>query len=225
MVGRLIFQTTLYWGLIAAILFGAAGTVVWPAAWVYLVEMLVLTVPVGAWMAIKAPGLLAERLAFPLQRRQKGWDKLFMVVFMAVWFGWLGLMGADAVRWGWSRMPLALQVVGGLCLPVGVYLCWLTFRENPFAAPVVTIQKERDHHVITTGPYRRVRHPLYAGALFWLAGSPLLLGSWAGVAFLAVIVPVLALRAVKEERMLMVELDGYAAYAGRVRWRLIPHIW
>ena len=90
---------------------------------------------------------------------------------------------------------------------------------------MVKIQKERGHLVVTTGPYAYVRHPMYAGALLFIAGAPLLLGSWWGLAAGVGLVLVIAMRAVLEEQTLMAELAGYADYAVRVRYRLVPHLW
>ena len=108
---------------------------------------------------------------------------------------------------------------------LGSYLVWLTLRANSYAAPVVKIQKERGHRVVTTGPYAYVRHPMYAGALGFLLGVPLLLGSWWGLAAALALVLVMGFRAVLEERALHAELEGYADYAARVRYRLVPYLW
>jgi len=99
------------------------------------------------------------------------------------------------------------------------------FRENSFAAPVVRLQTERGQHVIDSGPYSLVRHPMYASALLYLAGIPLLLGSWFGLFAVPLFIAGLAPRAVAEERLLRRELPGYADYMTRVRFRLIPGIW
>ena len=87
------------------------------------------------------------------------------------------------------------------------------------------IARERGHRVVSTGPYACVRHPMYAGALLFFIGTPLLLGSWYGLAAVPVLTVVLAARAVMEERMLADELPGYRDYATRVRYRLIPGLW
>jgi protein-S-isoprenylcysteine O-methyltransferase Ste14 len=106
-----------------------------------------------------------------------------------------------------------------------MYVSCLTFRSNSFAAPVVKIASERGHRVADSGPYAHVRHPMYAGALLFFIGTPLLLGSWYGLAAVPVLTVVLAARAVMEERMLADELPGYRDYAMRVRYRLIPGLW
>jgi len=133
-------------------------------------------------------------------------------------------MGLDR-RYGWSSVPVGLQALGAIGVFLSVYLGYLTFRENSFASPVVKIQTERAHSVVTTGPYAYVRHPMYAGALFHFVGVPLLLGSWWGLAFLPAFVGLFAIRIGIEERTLRTALKGYDDYAARVRYRIIPWIW
>ena len=122
-------------------------------------------------------------------------------------------------------MPAWLQVAGAITLVCSFALLFLTFRENAYLSPVVRIQTERGHTVISTGPYRYVRHPIYAAMVVFVAGTALLLGSWSGVLLGLVFVAILARRATLEERALQAELPGYAAYMGRVRYRLIPYVW
>ena len=106
-----------------------------------------------------------------------------------------------------------------------MYIGYLSFRENTFAAPVVKIQAERGHRVVTTGPYAHVRHPMYSGTMLFFAGTPLLLGSWWGVVLAPLFVLLFAIRAGIEERALLAGLPGYADYTARVRYRLLPGIW
>ena len=148
-----------------------------------------------------------------------------MTAFLVLWCAWFVLMSLDAVRFGWSHMPLWLQVIGAVAIAVSMYIMHLIMRTNTFAAPVVKIQAERGHRVVSDGPYAVVRHPMYGGTLLLIAGVPLLLGSWCGLAFAPLIVLLFAVRAVMEERMLMAELPGYTDYAARVRYRLVPYVW
>jgi protein-S-isoprenylcysteine O-methyltransferase Ste14 len=144
---------------------------------------------------------------------------------MGAWLGWIVLMALDAARFRWSTMPPALQVVGALALLLGFRLVYRAFRANSFSAPVVKIQAARGHAVATTGPYRWVRHPMYSGAAVYFLATPLLLGSWWGLACAPALIAGLALRAVLEERLLAKRLAGYADYMARVRWRLVPGVW
>jgi protein-S-isoprenylcysteine O-methyltransferase Ste14 len=138
---------------------------------------------------------------------------------------WLVLMPLDAVRFHWSQMPVWLQVAGAILLLCSFYLLFLTVRENSFLSPAVRIQKERGHTVVSTGPYRYVRHPMYAATIILTVGTSLLLGSWYGLLFGLILVVGLALRAVQEERVLREELPGYDVYMSQVKYRLIPYIW
>jgi protein-S-isoprenylcysteine O-methyltransferase Ste14 len=210
--------------MMALALFLAAGTIVWPAGWIYLI-LLFGWLLVGSGLLLKYnPGLLEERLSFS-QPNQKAWDKVFLLLYELFLFAWLVQMPLDAVRFHWSQMPLLLQVVGAIALVVSFLLISLTFRENAFLSPTVRIQKERGQTTISTGPYHYVRHPMYAGGLLLFLGTPLLLGSWYGLLLVLILIPAGAVRAVLEERVLREELPGYAAYMAQVKYRLIPYVW
>jgi len=218
-------KAALWIAFIGVLLFACASTLEWPAGWVFMAELVIGSLAVTLWLARHDPGLLRERMSGPFQRDQVRSDKLFMAFVIVAWHGWLALMALDAVRWGWSRMPPALGVAGAALIAVGFFVIWLTFRENSFAAPVIKIQDDRGHRVISTGPYRIVRHPMYAGAIVYLAGIPLLLGSWLGLAALPLILGALMLRIPIEETALREGLPGYTDYTGRVRYRLLPGVW
>jgi protein-S-isoprenylcysteine O-methyltransferase Ste14 len=224
-VSQLIIRNVLWMGFLAVLLFVAAGTWRWPAGWVFLAELGGLGLALGLWLARHDPALLAERMSAGFQPAQKTWDKVFLVTFFALFGGWLVLMALDAVRFGWSQVPVWLQAIGAVLIALCMYVAYLTFRENSFAAPVVKIQAERGHRTVTTGPYAVVRHPMYAGAVLFFIGVPLLLGSWYGLAAVPVVTAMLVVRTLMEERMLMNELPGYREYEARVRWRLVPGVW
>ena len=105
-----------------------------------------------------------------------------------------------------------------------VFIMWV-MRVNSFAAPLVKVQSERGHHVIDSGPYAWVRHPMYTGAIVFFIGIPLLLGSLWGLIASPLLAFMFAIRITIEERMLKAGLDGYADYTSRVRYRLLPGIW
>ena len=216
----------LFWIVsIGALLFLAAGTLDWPGAWIFMAEFVVGGIAVTLWLPWRDPGLLKERMAGPFQKGQVFWDKVFIGFIIVVWFSWLVLMALDAKRWELSRMPDALKVVGALLIPVGFFIVWLAFRENSFAAPEIKIQKERGQHVISTGPYAIVRHPMYAGGALYRIGMPLLLGSWLGLLVLPLILGALSARVFIEEATLRRGLPGYGEYTRRVRYRLVPGVW
>jgi protein-S-isoprenylcysteine O-methyltransferase Ste14 len=211
--------------LTGALLFVPAGTLDWPGAWIFLVEFILGAMLTTLWLARHDPGLLKERMSGVFQRGQVASDKVFMAVILVLWNGWLVLMGLDSKRWHLSHVPEILGVIGAALIPIGFFVVWLTFRENSFAAPVIKIQEDRGQRVISTGPYAVVRHPMYAGALLYMLGTPLLLGSWLGLLVLPLLAGALAVRIPIEEAALRAKLPGYTDYAERVRHRLIPGVW
>lgn len=225
MIAKLIVQTLIVYAITAALMCIAAGTWRWPQLWIFIVEMTVTGIAVGIWLAHHDPGLLRERMSSPLQRAQAGADKAFMLCLFVAWPAWLVFMAFDAVRFRWSHLPIWVNVLGALLILVAMYAFYRTFRENSFAAPVVKIQKERGQTVVSTGPYGVVRHPMYAGASLLFFGIPMLLGSGWGLALAPAWLILLMLRIPIEERMLRENLDGYADYAQRVRYRLVPGLW
>ena len=182
-------------------------------------------VALSAWLLRANPELLVERMTGIGKQDQKGWDKVLLAVTAIAFFAWLALMAADAVRFRWSHVPSWLRAIGGAVLGGSFALFYLTFRENSYLSPAVRLQSERAQRVVSTGPYRHLRHPMYAAFGLLALGTPLLLGSWYGGLGAAVLVGMVAVRAALEERVLRVELPGYVDYMRRVRYRLVPHIW
>jgi protein-S-isoprenylcysteine O-methyltransferase Ste14 len=206
----LFLQTVLWLCIMGAILFGTAGSMRWQQGWSFLAIFALGSVVFGAWLGRRDPGLLAQRLGPVVQRGQPLWDRLFLLVFVVVWLGWLAVMGLDAQRWHTSHMPVWLNGLGGVLVVFGFLGVLRVLAENSFAAPV---------------PYAMARHPMYTAAIVYLAGMPILLGSWYGLMAVPLMVLAIARRAVLEERMLARDLAGYENYRTRLRWRLIPHLW
>jgi protein-S-isoprenylcysteine O-methyltransferase Ste14 len=210
--------------IFALALFLPAGTLVWLAGWIYLVLFFGFFLTVNAWLFRHNPSLLQERMSLG-KADQKRWDKVLFPILLIFPFAWLVFISFDAVRFHWSPVSIWFQEAGVLVLFCSFYLFFLTFRENSFLSTVVRIQKEREHTVISTGPYHYVRHPMYAAFLLFMLGTPLLLGSWYGVLLGLAFMIVLARRAILEESTLQKELRGYADYMAQVKYRLIPFIW
>jgi protein-S-isoprenylcysteine O-methyltransferase Ste14 len=224
MIVRLLAQNSIFTVAMGALLFAAAGTLHWPGAWVFLIASALLGPLCGWWLYRIDPALLAERLRPVIQKDQPAADKLFMVVFVLAILIWLTAMGLER-RYRGSDVPLPLEALGFvLFLASTVFTLWV-FRENSFAAPVVKLQADRAQHVVSTGPYAHVRHPMYSGMILFFAGVPLLVGSWWGLAMTPLFVVLFAIRIRIEERTLIAGLAGYADYAARVRNRLVPGVW
>jgi protein-S-isoprenylcysteine O-methyltransferase Ste14 len=135
------------------------------------------------------------------------------IVAMTIAFAAALFVPAGAIRW-----PAAL-------FTISFSMFYLTFRENTYLSPGVRGQWERGHTVISTGPYAHVRHPMYQAFVLYAVGTALLLGSWPGVVSSFLLSIAVGYRAVREERVLREERDGYEAYMQRVKWRFVPRVW
>jgi protein-S-isoprenylcysteine O-methyltransferase Ste14 len=223
-IAKLLLQNLIWIVAMGALLFVPAGTLHWPAAWVFLAAMAILGVSGGLWLARTDPALLAERMRPMMQDDQPAADKKFMLVFGAVALIWFIAIGLDR-RLHASAIPEALQALGLIILVLSSGFIMWVMRANSFAAPVIKLQTERGHRVISTGPYAWVRHPMYSGTVLFFVGTPLLLGSWWGVALSPSFIVLFAVRSGIEERALLAGLSGYTDYAARVRYRLLPGVW
>jgi protein-S-isoprenylcysteine O-methyltransferase Ste14 len=225
MITRMAIQTTIWLAAMGGILFVAAGDWDWPQGCAFLGEIAISSFAVSLWLARHDPALLETRLSAPVHRDQRPWDCVFMAAGALVFVGRLVLSALDARRFQWSLVPLWAQALGAVSIALCMTLIWQTFRFNTFAAPQIRIQQNREHRVITDGPYRIVRHPMYASALLMFVGTPLLLGSWWGLLFVPIGIVGIGIRAVGEERMLRRELPDYDDYARQVRFRMLPGLW
>jgi len=205
--------------LVGACLFVSAGRWDLPWFWAYL----------GVWAAALAaasflidPSLVQERL----RPGPGGKDYGTVVALTALMLGQSVVAGLDVGRsHGSDGVPPAAQGAGLLAVAVALAVVVWAMAVNRFFSPVIRIQTERGHHLVTGGPYRYVRHPAYAAFPLLMVGGGLALGSWlAALLGLLLVVPVLR-RAAREDRVLREQLEGYAAYARQVRYRLFPGVW
>jgi len=144
---------------------------------------------------------------------------------MPFYIAYLVLPGFDAVRYQWSNVPVGVKVLCFILLTSSfLWISWI-MKENTFLSRFVEIQEERGHKVITTGPYRFVRHPMYVGATILLLCLPIALGSLYALIPLVFCIIFVIIRTALEDKTLHNELEGYAEYAKRTKYRLIPGIW
>ena len=221
----LVWQVVVLFLFFAVTLFLPAGTVAWPAGWCFLLLFFGFVVAITLWLFKHNRALLRERMTGSAKPDQETWDRVIMLVALVLFTAWLVVMALDAARFHWSQMSLWLHMIGGILLLCSFYLLYLTFRENPHLSPAVRIQDDRGQVVVSTGPYRYVRHPMYSAFVAFVPGTALLLGSWYGVVVGLTLVGMVAGRAVLEERTLRKGLKGYDVYMAQVKYRLIPHVW
>lgn len=205
----------------AALLFAFAGTFRYWQAWLFLALTVGASLRQNWYLVTKDPALLDRRL-----RGGPGAEKERAQKIIMLWtsLGYLALMIVPALdrRHGWSSVPPLLSLGAGAAIVAGYALIYRVFKENTYAA--ATVEVAPGQTVISTGPYAVVRHPMYAGALLYLAATPLALGSYWGLLAFVFTLPAMVWRIFNEERLLKRDLPGYAAYCGKVRWRLVPGV-
>jgi protein-S-isoprenylcysteine O-methyltransferase Ste14 len=211
--------------IFAGLLFGSAGTLVWPPAWALLGVVSVAIFLITRMLARHDPNLLYVRMRWGLSREQLPWDRVIVILLTVVFPGWLALMGLDAVRFDWSLMPVWLQILGGIGVATAMAVIYRICEENTVLAAILRAQKERGRRLVLSGPYAMVRHPLDSAALALFISTALLLGSWFGLAGVTIIGLALVLRTLVVDRQLCLTREGYADYARRVPYRLFPGIW
>jgi len=209
---------------IGAILFGTAGTFNWPEAWIYIVIQFGWSVALSIYLWTHDIELLKDRLKFT-KKSAKGWDKVLTFVSMPFYIVYLVIPGLDAVRYQWSHVPVWAKVACFILLTaLFMWISWI-MKENTYLSRFVEIQENRGHKVITTGPYRFVRHPMYIGATILLICLPIALGSLYALIPLVFCIIFMIIRTILEDKTLHNELEEYAEYAQKTKYRLIPKIW
>jgi protein-S-isoprenylcysteine O-methyltransferase Ste14 len=197
----------------------------WWEAWVYaLIGILGFAVS-RVLAARRHPDLLAERARFLQHENPASWDRL-LAPLVGLGGGLIPLVAGLDALFDWSpTFSLPAKILSLVILLAGYALSSYALIENRFFSGMVRIQTDRGHQVVSSGPYRWIRHPGYAGGLLAYLATPFFLdAAWAflPVAFLTI---ALVIRTELEDRTLQDQLEGYRDYVKRVRYRLLPGVW
>jgi protein-S-isoprenylcysteine O-methyltransferase Ste14 len=208
--------------IMGAALFLTAGTFDYWQGWLFLAVFGGSGLAINAYLMKYDRALLERRVRGGPTAEKEPSQKIIMWITSTGFVGVLILSAFDH-RAHWSVIVPLIAIGGDMLIMLGWTIIFFVFRENPFTS--ATIELAADQKVISTGPYAVVRHPMYGGALFYLIGIPIALGSWWGIAVVAAIMPALIWRLIDEERFLTKNLPGYADFCGRTTYRLVPLIW
>ncbi len=206
----------------AGLLFLPAGTLAYWQAWVFIAVFASSSSAITVYLAANDPALLERRMKAGPRAEQEPTQKIAVLL---AFVGFIALLVVPAFdhRFGWSRVAPSVSLAGDALVALAFLIIFFVFKENSYGAS--TIQVVEGQRVVSTGPYALLRHPMYAGALLLIAGTPLALGSWWGLLVIAVMIPALVWRLLDEEEFLKRNLPGYAEYAERVPHRLVPFVW
>ena len=228
-----IIFSAFYGSLFPAAFFVLAGDFTWIEGWIFTIILLAWVSALLIYLVKKDPELFRERFVLPIQKekkegqdiQQKRWDKPIVAILGIFSVVWIVGTPLDAKRFALSpEFPVLVKVIGVIFLNSGLAIALKALMDNPFAAPVARVQKDRKQKIVSTGIYSVVRHPLYLGGILWFMGTPLLFGSLIGIGCTIGMSILFTIRAVKEERMLADELEGYDEYRKKVRYRIIPFL-
>ncbi len=208
--------------VLAGLIFLMAPRLEWTLGWIY-VGIVVATWVINLACLLRWNSELIRRRA-RLGKGTKAWDAVWLLLFAPAVIA-VYVVAAQDLRTGVSSAPGAAWLLGLALFVPGWALAIWSMVVNPFFEKTVRIQTNHGHHVIDTGPYAYVRHPGYVGFMAWMISAPPMLGSTSAFVPALLAVMLLVIRTALEDRTLRAELPGYAEYAARVRFRLIPRVW
>ena len=203
-------------------LFVPAWTINYWQAWTYWLAFVGSITIISAYFLKKDLNLIASRLKVGPTAEEKGCQKITQSI-ITVFFILLLLVPSIDHLFLWSNVPSYLSILADFFVVIGLFFIFLVFKENTYTS--VLIEVNEDQKVVSTGPYRVVRHPMYSGAIIMLLFTPLALGSFWGLLAFPPILLAIAVRLSEEEGFLDKNLTGYKEYRQKVRYRLIPFIW
>ncbi|MBE6024445.1 MAG: isoprenylcysteine carboxylmethyltransferase family protein [Cellulosilyticum sp.] len=206
--------------LIVVLLFLPAGTFDYWNAWLFMGLLFIPMILVGGILYFKAPELLKKRLN---SKENEVEQKIVILWSVLLFMAGFMIAGLD-YRFGWSNLPRAVIVLGGIIFLIAYGLYVEVMRENTYLSRTVEIQKGQK--VIDKGLYGIVRHPMYFATILLFLSIPIILGSLVAFILFLVFYPIILAKRIKnEEYVLERGLSGYAEYKKRVRYRLFPFIW
>ena len=204
-------------------LFLSAGRLDWWLGWIYLSVIVAGQVATTLILLPANPTLLGERVW--MQKGSKPWDTVIVSLADAGWMA-IGVVAGLDTRFSWPpRLEVWSPLAGLMLVVLGFVIFLWAMASNRFFSSFMRIQTDRGHIVETGGPYRYVRHPGYVGALLMYAASPLALASLWTFLPAGLLIGLFVFRTALEDQTLQLELEGYADYARRVRYRLLPGVW
>jgi len=217
-----IRRTAIFMVTLAVLIIAPAWSLSYWQGWLYWAVFSALVALLGGYFLKHDPALVARRMhagpAAESRDRQKT-IQTFVSIAMVLTFAFPGLDHA----FGWSSVPPWLAVFADALVAVSFWIMYRTFRENSYAASTIVVEERQ--HVVSSGPYAIVRHPMYSGAVLMLLATPIALGSVWGLAFAALTIAGIVWRLLDEEEFLRASLSGYAEYCERLSWRLVPYLW
>ncbi len=206
----------------ALLLFAPAGTLNYWQAWVFLGVFAVTSLLPTLYLNRIDPAAVERRRHAGPRAETRTVQKALVLGIFVSFAAMLVVSGLDH-RFGWSKVPAAISVLGDVMVAVGLGVAILVVFQNRYAAATITV--EDGQPLVTTGLYGIVRHPMYSASVVLMVGMALALGSYWALVVAAGGVLLLVARILDEEKLLSEQLAGYRDYMQQVRYRLVPPVW
>jgi protein-S-isoprenylcysteine O-methyltransferase Ste14 len=217
---QILLRFAFIYVLFFVLLFFPAGTLDWFEGWLFLVVLSLYSILASVYFIIKSPETLKSRASFTPKTTT---DKILVFGFVILFILYMMTPGYDVFQLKFSSIPDIVKVIAFLIFIIVMIFLFLVVRENSFASRVVEVQEGQQ--VISTGPYKYVRHPMYTGMILFLFCMPLMLGSYLALIFSIIFSIGMFFRIFDEEKVLEKELAGYQEYKQKVKYRLLPKIY
>ena len=205
--------------LVGALIFLPAWTLGYPQGWLLMGILFIPMFLAGLVMMAKNPNLLRSRL----DAREKESEQSLVVKLSGLMFLVVFILAGFSFRFGWLMLPRWVSILGTVLFLCSYALYAEVLRENTWLSRTIGVQEGQT--VVSTGLYGIVRHPMYAATVLMFCSMPLVLGSLPAVEIFLLYPFLIAVRIRDEEKLLAEELEGYAAYREKVRYKMIPFVW
>jgi protein-S-isoprenylcysteine O-methyltransferase Ste14 len=203
----------------ALLLFLPAGTIYYWQAWIFMALFFIPMALIAAYLFKYSPELLKKRL--DTKEKKPGQYILAKLFYLSVCL--IFVISSLGKRYNWPSVPFAIVISSEILFLAGYLFLFLVFKENRYLAHTIVVTE--DQRVVTTGPYAIVRHPMYLAELIMFVFAPMSLGSYWGIVANILLIVILIIRILTEEKVLLLELKGYCDYTQRTKYRLIPGVW
>lgn len=205
--------------VVGLMLFLPAGSLKYWAAWVFIGVLFIPVIFVIFYFLKHDPQLLERRIKF---KEKEAKQKTIINISELIFFIGFLIPGFD-YRYGWSNVPTSIIIISDIIIFLGYLLVFFVFKENSYTSRIIEVDKKQK--IVTMGPYKFIRHPMYLGVILMFLFMPTALGSfWALTAFVPVTILII-FRAIEEEKVLIKNLKGYKGYMQKTKYRIIPGVW
>ena len=206
--------------ILILILFWPAKTLNWPEAWIYIIIIMGFGILVTIYFLKHNPALIKKRMEIKLPKEI--WDILIMLPLIIAMIALLIVPGLDK-RYQWSNIPIGIEIIAFITFTYSLYWTFKVLKENSYLLKTVEIQKGQK--VVSTGPYKNVRHPMYSAAILMVVSIALALGSLYTLIPAIIASILLIIRTHFEDNLLKKELKGYKAYTKTTKYKLLKGVW